>query len=124
MTDLPADIPAPIHRQSAVAQDDVHAHDDHGHPAESAYWKIFLFLVVLTAVEVAWSYGPFEGPSLVVPLLLMMVVKFLVVGGAFMHLYYDLNFKNGYWFALMFGTAILLAIAVYLIVFATFSFQI
>lgn len=99
-------------------------HDDHGHPSESSYWLIFLGLAVLTAVEVAWSYLGLSGPALVIPLLVMMVVKFAIVAGAFMHLYYDTKIINGKFFWWCFAAALGLAILVYLAVFASFEFEI
>jgi len=62
-------------------------HADHGdHPTEKQYWVIFAVLAVLTAVEVLWSYLGLSGPALVLPLIAMMVVKFILVAGIFMHL--------------------------------------
>lgn len=100
-------------------------HDDHGHhPTERQYWLVFVILAVLTAVEVAWSYLGFEGVALVAPLLAMMVVKFFLVAGAFMHLYFDLKIVNGRLFSWAFFGALLLAIAVYFAVFGAFEFGI
>ena len=100
------------------------AHDDHGHhPTERQYWTVFLALVVLTAAEVAWSFMGFDGWKLVLPLLSMMVVKFLLVAGAFMHLYFDLKILNGRVFTMTFGGALLLALAVYAMLFGAFDFQ-
>jgi len=97
--------------------DDSRDHDGHAHPTEKQYWVVFVVLVVLTAVEIAWSYMGFEGPALVVPLLGMMVVKFLVVAGAFMHLYFDMKILHGKFFATVFGGALLAAMFLYFIVF-------
>lgn len=97
------------------------AHDDH-HPTELQYWVVFVALAVLTAVEVAWSYLGLSGPALVLPLIAMMVVKFLLVGGAFMHLWFDLKIINGRLFTWAFGGALVLALGVYFIVFAAFQF--
>ena len=103
----------------------VHAHDDHDHhPTESQYWVVFVALVVLTALEVAWSFIGLEGPALVLPLLVMMLLKFLLVAGAFMHLYFDLKILNGRLFLWAFGGALVLAIAVYFVVFAAFDFTV
>lgn len=100
-------------------------HDDHDHhPTETQYWKVFVILVVLTALEVAWSFMGLEGLVLVLPLLAMMLVKFLLVTGAFMHLYFDMKIINGRLFSWAFGGAMLLAIAVYFVVFAAFQFKI
>ncbi len=100
-----------------------HEHDEH-HPTETQYWVIFAILAVLTAVEVAWSYIGLSGPALVLPLVGMMVAKFLLVAGAFMHLYFDLKILNGRLFTWAFAGAMVLAMAVYFVVFAAFDFSI
>lgn len=100
-----------------------HAHDEH-HPTELQYWMVFVALAILTAIEIAWSYAGLEGPALVLPLLAMMVVKFLLVGGAFMHLYFDLKIINGRVFTWAFAGAIALALAVYASVVAAFQFNV
>lgn len=103
------------------AHDD-HGHDDHGaHPTEKQYWVVFVVLAILTAVEVAWSYLGLEGAALVVPLILMMVVKFLLVAGIFMHLYFDTKMLHGRLFWWTFAAATTLALLVYFIVFASFD---
>ncbi len=99
------------------------AHEDH-HPTETQYWFVFVILAVLTAVEVAWSYLGLSGPALVLPLIAMMVVKFFLVAGAFMHLYFDLKILNGRLFTWAFTGATILAIAVYAVVIASFRFNI
>ena len=100
------------------------AHDDHAHPTERQYWVVFVTLAVLTGIEIAWSYSGFEGPALVLPLVAMMVVKFFLVAGAFMHLYFDLKIINGRLFTMAFFGALVLAIAVYAVVIAAFQFEI
>ncbi len=109
--------------ESIVTTEAVHGeHDDHAHhPTERQYWVVFVALAVLTAIEVAWSYAGLEGAALVVPLLAMMAVKFLLVAGAFMHLYFDLKIINGRIFTWAFGFSLLLAVIVYLVVFAAFD---
>lgn len=99
-----------------------HDHDDH-HPTERQYWVVFAALFVLTAVEVAWSFIGLEGPALVAPLLVMMVIKFFLVAGAFMHLYFDMKILNGRLFTWAFFGALLLAMLVYFVVFAAFEFN-
>lgn len=97
-------------------------HDDHAHhPTERQYWLVFVALAVLTAIEVAWSYAGLDGAALVVPLVAMMVVKFLLVAGAFMHLYFDLKIINGRLFSWVFGLALVLAVLVYVVAFAAFD---
>lgn len=115
-----------------TATDQTHGHDTHAHahgghdahPTEKQYWMVFVILVVFTAIEIAWSYLGFEGVGLVVPLLVLMVLKFALVAGAFMHLYFDLKILNGRLFTMAFAGAIVLAVAVYMAVFAAFRFHI
>ncbi len=110
---------------TATTDHAVESHDDHEHhPTARTYWITFVMLAVLTAIEVAWSYLGLEGFVLVAPLLIMMAIKFAIVGGVFMHLQTDFKVLNGYWFTLAFGIAITLALAVYIAVFAAFRFDI
>ena len=83
-----------------------HAHDAHGqhgsveeagggvehaHPTWSVYWKVALFLTVITAVEVWVYYIPtfVQSPFFVPSLLIMSAVKFAIVVMFYMHLRYD-----------------------------------
>ncbi len=59
-----------------------------------------------------------------VPLLVLMLLKFALVAGAFMHLYFDMKILHGRLFTMAFGGAIGLAVAVYMAVFAAFRFHI
>ncbi|MEZ5225823.1 MAG: cytochrome C oxidase subunit IV family protein [Acidimicrobiales bacterium] len=103
-----------------LGDDDFHAE----HVAEKSYWIVFLSLAIITAVEIAWSYLGLSGIALVVPLVIMMIVKFFVVAGVFMHLYFDLKFVNGKYFSIMFGFGLVLAVAVFLAVVASFDFKV
>lgn len=95
-------------------------HADHGdHPTEKQYWVIFAVLAVLTALEVLWSYLGFSGPALVLPLIVMMVVKFILVAGIFMHLKFDLSLRNGSVFSYVFAFGLALALLVYATVLVT-----
>lgn len=96
-------------------------HGEHHHPTERQYWIVFVILAVLTAIEVAWSYLGLEGISLWLPLLAMMVAKFVLVAGEFMHLRFDMKIVNGRLFTWAFAGSLLLAVAVYFIVFAAFD---
>ena len=108
----------------ATTETAAHTEGEHDHhPTEMQYWVVFAALFVLTALEVAWSYLGLEGPALVVPLLAMMTVKFLLVAGAFMHLYFDMKILNGRLFTWAFFGALLLAMLVYFVVFAAFEFN-
>ena len=72
------------------AQTAGHAHEDH-HPTWSTYWKVALFLTIITAVEVSAYYIPaWETSWVYVPsMLIMSGVKFVVVVMYYMHLKYD-----------------------------------
>ena len=69
-----------------------HSHGAEGaHPTWSTYWKVALFLTVITIVEV-WAYyipalvaSPLFNPSLI----LMSAAKFAIVVLFYMHLKYD-----------------------------------
>ena len=109
----------------AASETAAHGHDDHAHhPTEKQYWVVFVILAVFTAVEVAWSFLGLEGPVLVIPLIIMMVVKFFLVAGYFMHLRFDLKIVNGKLFTWTFAAAMILAMGVYAVVLAAFDFQI
>ena len=68
------------------------AHTDHvEHPEWPIYWKIGLFLTIITVLEV-WAYyiPAFVASKLFVPTLLIMSgVKFATVVMFYMHLRYD-----------------------------------
>ena len=69
-----------------------HSHGAEGaHPTWSTYWKVALFLTVITIVEV-WAYyiPALVASAIFVPsLLIMSAVKFVVVVMFYMHLKYD-----------------------------------
>lgn len=99
-----------------------HGHDDHGaHPTERQYWLVFAALFALTGLEVAWSYTGLEGVALWLPLIVMMIAKFLLVAGAFMHLYFDRKILHGGLFTWAFGGSLLIALSVYVVVFFAFD---
>lgn len=66
------------------------AHEEH-HPGFSTYWKIAVFLTIITVVEVAAYYVPslVASPIFVPALLIMSAVKFYTVVAYYMHLKYD-----------------------------------
>lgn len=98
---------------SSTAEVEEHAHE---HPSDWQYVKIALILGVITAVEVA-TY--FTELTLVITLSLiaMMVAKFIIVAGFFMHLRFDNPlFKRVFVFGL------LLALAVFIVMLFAFEF--
>jgi cytochrome c oxidase subunit 4 len=60
----------------------------HAHPSDGTYVLIALALAVLTAIEVGIYYLKSDYATIVV-LLVLMVIKFSVVVGYFMHLRFD-----------------------------------
>jgi cytochrome c oxidase subunit 4 len=80
----------------------------HKHPSDRNYMGIALFLGVLTALEVATYYVDL-GDVLIPILMVMMVVKFAVVAGWFMHLRFD----NAL-FRRLFVSGLVLAVLVYM----------
>jgi cytochrome c oxidase subunit 4 len=80
----------------------------HKHPTDRDYMVIALILAVITAGEVALYYWEIGGAT-VPTLLVMMVAKFFVVAGYFMHLKFDSPM-----FTRFFVAGMVLAIAVYM----------
>jgi cytochrome c oxidase subunit IV len=111
-------------QEAAAAGAAAHAHEEtvtgtgHAHPSDRSYVGIALILALITAAEVATFYLEEELGSVLVPVLLvMMVVKFFMVAGWFMHLKFDSNL-----FTRMFVSGIVLAVTVYLAMLAAFEF--
>jgi cytochrome c oxidase subunit 4 len=85
------------------------------HPTPKDYVQVFFVLFVLTAMEVAASFidvGPLFLPLLIV----LMVIKFALVAGWFMHLKYDIATYTQF----MVG-GLLLALGLYGVVLLVFS---
>ena len=92
--------------------------DDTGehHASDWLYVKIAIILGLITAAEVATyvvDVGAFEIPALMV----MMVVKFALVIGFFMHLRFDNKLLT--W---VFIAGLALAVVVYIVALTTFEF--
>jgi len=74
----------------ATAETHFEAGEHHaGHPGPALYAIIAVALVILTFMELAVYYVSFLQPLLVPILILLAIAKFLLVGGFYMHLYYD-----------------------------------
>src|SRR6476661_4759343 len=94
----------------SVTYGEGHPHEgEGGHKGDKEYVIVAAGLAVITAAEVAWSYLGAEGAWLVVPLLLIMAIKFAMVGAYFMHLKYDNRLLNR-----VFYTGVFLAGGVYI----------
>jgi cytochrome c oxidase subunit IV len=111
-------------QEAAAAGAAASAHEEtvtgtgHAHPSDRSYVGIALILALITAAEVATFYLEDELGSVLIPaLLVMMVVKFAMVAGWFMHLRFDSNL-----FTSLFVSGIVLAVSVYLAMLAAFEF--
>lgn len=93
------------------------AHDAHAehHPTPADYVRIAVFLAIITLVEVFIYYLPSMRGILVPMLLILSIVKFLAVVGYFMHLKDDKRL-----FRYTFGVGLILSLAVFLAMIATF----
>ena len=95
----------------------------HNHPSDGDYVKIALILGAITALEVGtyfWEDIFGSHPStmaLVLALFPMMIAKFLIVIGYFMHLKYDNPL-----FRRVFVFGLFLAILVYMVMLFSFEF--
>jgi cytochrome c oxidase subunit 4 len=93
----------------------VHAPHEHAHPGPAEYVKVALVLAVVTALEVgAYYLHSIPRGAFAAMLLVMMAVKFSLVGLWFMHLRFDSPL-----FRRLFITGIVLALIVYTIAFTT-----
>lgn len=111
---------------TAVAGDVNPDLEDHPgeHASDKQFVKVFIGLVIVTAVEVAWAYAPWadEGSSRGATavywggLLLMMGFKFFIIASYFMHLRFDNKLLTRVFYA-----GVFLAVAVYLIALSTFQ---
>lgn len=85
------------------------------HPPDGEYILIALALAVLTAIEVGIYYLHSDSATIVV-LLLLMVLKFSIVVGFFMHLRFDSPVLRR-----LFVGGLLLAVSVYTIILFIFG---
>lgn len=110
--------------QEAAAAGAAAAHEEtvsgvgHAHPSDRTYVGVAVILALITAAEVVTFYieeslGPFLAPVLIA----MMIVKFVIVAGWFMHLKFDTNL-----FTRLFVAGVVLAVLVYLGTLATFEY--
>jgi cytochrome c oxidase subunit IV len=95
---------------------DGHHGETHPHAKDSFYFAVAGILALVTAAEVVLSYVGLEGLALLLPLGVLMIVKFAMVAALFMHLKGDNRL-----FTRFFLTGIVLAAIVYVIVLLTFE---
>ena len=107
---------------AVIEGDHVEHHDGPGHESghghgltDMGYVKVAIALAIVTALEVALSYSGLHGAAFMVPLLLMMLGKFVTVVSFFMHLRFDNRI-----FTWLFYSGLILAVLVYCASLATF----
>ena len=104
-----------------TTHDHDHAHD---HPSDKRYVFIAIVLALLTAVEIVmfvieeWLTESFGSGFVKIGLIVLMIIKFWIVGAFFMHLKFD---KPILW--QLFAAGLILAIAVYWIMLSAFEFN-
>jgi cytochrome c oxidase subunit 4 len=118
MSEIP--VPHDVYNDPHADEHILGAHDHHV-PDDMVFVKVFLLLVVVTAVEVAWAYLPFgdsRGATFAYwgGLLVMMSVKFVIIAGTFMHLRFDNKLLTRVFYA-----GVFLAVIVYTITLCTFQ---
>jgi cytochrome c oxidase subunit 4 len=87
----------------------------HAHPSDGVYMVVALVLGGLTAIEVGLYY--LKGGSLnTVALLVLMAIKFVIVGAFFMHLRFDSPI-----FRRLFAMGLGMAVFIYSVVLFTFG---
>ncbi len=90
--------------------------EEANHPDDRSYVGIAIILGILTAIEVGtyWPFGEFFESNrtlMVIVLSVLMITKFFIVIGYFMHLKFD---RRAYSF--LFGFGLTLALAVFFVV--------
>ena len=92
---------------------------EHAHPGPGEYVKIAVILAIVTALEVgAYYISGLSDRVLSTALLVMMVIKFSLVGLWFMHLRFDSRL-----FGRLFVVGIVLALGVYTAALATLGLK-
>jgi len=93
-----------------MASQELHHHEEHAHPDAREYAMIASILTVITGFEVALFFFTGVGhATLVGMLLVLMIVKFVMVVGWYMHLHFDHPY-----FTWIFTGGLLLAIGIVL----------
>ena len=101
---------------TTTTDDEVEDHS-HDHPGDGQYVKIALILAGITALEVGTYFVEELNNGIIAALYVMMILKFVIVIGYFMHLKYDSKI-----FRWMFVGGLALAVAVYLITVSAMGF--
>jgi cytochrome c oxidase subunit IV len=100
----------------AHVESDTHG-ETHDHPSDLKYIKIALLLAVLTIIEVLTYTFDMKGASLMAVIFPLMIIKFAIVAGYFMHLKFDSRL-----FTTMFVSGLAFAVGVYCVMLTVFRF--
>jgi cytochrome c oxidase subunit 4 len=95
---------------TATESHETHAADAHDHPSDLKYIKIALILAALTLIEVLTYTFDMKGAALMAVIFPLMIIKFAIVAGYFMHLKFDSKI-----FTVMFVSGLAFALAMYLL---------
>lgn len=90
-----------------------HAQGSGAHPTPKFFWKVGLWLTILTALEIWAYYLEAVRPVLIPILVVLSTIKFVMVVAYFMHLKWDSRTYTGF-FIFGFIVAVLVYIAVVL----------
>lgn len=105
-------------QEAAPGEADAPEGDDHGahagHPTPRQYVQIAVILALLTAMEISLIYVE-VGVAMIPTLIVLMVLKFALVVGWYMHLKFDAAT-----FTRLLLTGLVLAVAIYAVVLVTF----
>lgn len=110
--------------ETSEVEHDEHEDHDHEHPSDRSYVMIAIVLAILTAIEVGlfviedWIGDNLGLGSVKLALVLLMIVKFWIVGAYFMHLKFDNPILTK-----LFVAGLVLAVAVYFIMLSAFEFS-
>jgi cytochrome c oxidase subunit 4 len=105
-------------RGAAGPAESDHEAGQHAHPSDRSYLVVALILAVITAAEVGTYFMEDPSTTLLVALLFpMMVAKFAIVCGWFMHLRFDNPI-----FRRVFVFGLLLAVSVYIVALTAMQF--
>jgi cytochrome c oxidase subunit 4 len=102
--------------QQADHDHSLDGHAEHVHPSDLKYIKIAIILALITAAEVAIYYVEMDDRLLIALLMPMMIAKFAIVAGYFMHLKFDSPL-----FTKMFVAGLAFAVGVYAVMLVTFQ---
>jgi cytochrome c oxidase subunit IV len=107
-----------LHTHPGMPVEPHHRTHEHSHPSDWMYVKVAVILAIITAAEVAtyWWEDP-DIALLAAVLFPMMIVKFAVVCGWFMHLKYDNPI-----FRRIFVFGLVLAVAVFMVALTSLQF--